>query len=146
MWSTWDDVIYLRSDLSFLIDQTVQIWYAWAHFFLYSFSLLFLLFLPLILLSAPLLLKIFTLKNLQIYCDLFNCYLLFFYCFYFTSAFCYSSSSHAYFIFLSFIFIVTFFSLYLGLDVILFSAFYFSCHLHFASDFRMYLGTYVNIQ
>ena len=37
-----------------------------------------LLFSPLILLSAPLLLKIFPLKNLQKYCDLFNCYLLFF--------------------------------------------------------------------
>jgi len=29
---------------------------------------------------------------------------------------------------------------YLGLDVILFSAFYFSRHLHSASDFSMYLG------
>jgi len=56
----------------------------------------------------------------------------FFYCLYFTFAFYYSSSSHAYFISLSFIFIATFFSVYLGLDVILFSAFYFSCHLRFA--------------
>jgi len=62
---------------------------------------------------------------------MFNCYLLF-YCFYFTFAFYYSSSSHAYFISLSFIFIVAIYSVYLGLDVILFSAFYFSCHLHFA--------------
>jgi len=87
----------------------------------------FLLFSPLFLLHAPL---------------LFNCYLLFFFIvFIFTFAFYYSSSSHAYFISLSFIFIVTIFNMYLGLDVILFSAFYFSCHLHFAWDFSMYLGS-----